>query len=169
MQCGSCFESVIRAIVPGSCGDLVKAQGSADQFHVLFGKQWPEAEKGEAPPDCPLNVANFFKQGAASHSAGSFDAAGMMFRKTLESATKSLDATLAGQTLVKRIDSLTSNGIITNDLAAWAHEIRLGGNEAAHEEAPFSQKDSGEMKSFTENFLRYVFTLPAAVARRSGV
>lgn len=101
--------------------------------------------------------------------SSNFDAAGMMFRKTLEAATKILDADLAGKTLVKRVDALTSSGKLTEDMAKWAHEVRLGGNDAAHEEEPFSMEEALALKNFIENFLRYVFTLPAAVERRSIV
>lgn len=91
----------------------------------------------------------------------------MMFRKCLESATKILDSTLASKALVKRIDALAEAGRLTTELASWAHEIRLGGNEAAHEDEPFTVEEAQDLRNFIENFLRYAFTLPSAVKRRS--
>jgi hypothetical protein len=103
----------------------------------------------------------------SSLDTGSFDAAGMMFRKALESATKILDPDSANARLVRRIDLLAEAQKITPDLAQWAHEIRLGGNDAAHEEEPFTQEEAEELRNFIENFLRYAFTLPSAVRRRA--
>lgn len=50
----------------------------------------------------------------------------------------------------------------------WAHAIRLDGNEAAHEEEPFDKETCEALKSFTELFLMYAFTLPGMLAERSA-
>lgn len=52
-------------------------------------------------------------------------------------------------------------------MGLWAHEVRLGGNEAAHEDEPFSKEDAESLRNFIENFLTYAFTLPSAVKRRA--
>lgn len=166
-HCGSCSEGIIREFI--SANQLSQLGGDLANHNVVLGEQWPTAPSGDAPEDTPSNVARFFEQGTSSLESSNFDAAGMMFRKTLEAATKILDADLAGKTLVKRVDALTSSGRLTEDMAKWAHEVRLGGNDAAHEEEPFSMEEALALKNFTENFLRYVFTLPAAVERRSIV
>jgi Domain of unknown function (DUF4145) len=168
LRCGSCGEGVIWDFLPGTAADLKQAMGDLERYNTRFLRQWPAADSGEAPKDSPENVANFFQQAVSSLQAGNFDAAGMMFRKTLESATKAMNAEAAGQKLVKRIDQLVETGILTKDLGAWAHEVRLAGNDAAHEENPFSAEEASSLRAFTENFLRYAFTLPAAVARRAG-
>lgn len=165
MTCGHCREGIIREFTsrfsPVSLGGDMSA-------HVSFGLQWPEPREGTAPRDTPDSVARFFEQGTSSLESGNYDAAGMVFRKALEVATKSLDEELAGKKLVQRIDLLKERGTITADLAQWAHEIRLGGNEAAHEDEPFSSQDCEELRNFIEAFLKYVFTLPSAVRRRSS-
>ena len=38
---------------------------------------------------------------------------------------------------------------LTPELAKWAHEIRLGGNDAAHEEELFSEKEAKDLAIFT--------------------
>jgi hypothetical protein len=142
--------------------------GDADGWDIQIGKQWPLPASTDAPADTPPSTANFYRQATDSLNSGNFDAAGMMFRKTLETATKIIDPNLANLTLAKRISELAKNHLLTPALNAWATEIRLGGNEAAHEDDPFSQEDAQALNDFCENFLRYVFTLPAAVARRSS-
>lgn len=163
-----CQEGIIWEVVAGTTSSFVQYQGDLEESHALFYRQWPEAPSGLAPNDTPENTARFFEQGTSSLESGNFDAAGVMFRKTLESATKILDVRLSSQALVKRIDSLATDGRITSDLAQWAHEVRLGGNEAAHDDELFSESDAQDLRNFVENFLRYAFTLPSAVRRREG-
>ena len=87
------------------------------------------------------------------------EAAAMMFRKTLEVALKRIRPDDNG-TLKTRIDIAANAGAITKDLAEWAHRIRLDGNEAAHEEEPFSSDEVGALHRFTELVLMYLFSLP---------
>ena len=164
--CGACCEGIIREWWGGS--DPAQVGGDLDRLSIHLGGQWPKAESGAAPEDSPPSVARFFEQGTSSLEAGNFDAAGMMFRKALETSTKVLDANLAGKPLVARIDELAKEHRITPDLAKWAHEVRLGGNEAAHEDELFTLEEAQDLKNFIENFLRYAFTLPSAVKRRSA-
>lgn len=166
VKCGACGEAIIREYV--SPHDFMQVSGDVSRHSFILGKQWPEEACGAAPKDTPENTARFFEQATSSLASNSFDAAGMMFRKTLESATKILCPDSADKPLVKRIASLASKGKLTPDLAQWAHEVRLGGNEAAHEDEPFSESDAQDLKNFVENFLRYAFTLPSAVKRREG-
>ncbi|WP_211277327.1 DUF4145 domain-containing protein [Erythrobacter donghaensis] len=164
--CGSCGEGIVREWFGNS--DIVQMQGNIENLTIMLGRQWPEAPNGAAPKDTPENVAKFFCQGTSSLEIGNFDAAGMMFRKSLETATKILDPNLAGKPLFKRIDNLASAGKLTADMAEWAHEVRLGGNDAAHEDEPFSLESAEDLKNFVENFLTYAFTLPSVVRRREG-
>lgn len=166
-MCGSCGEGVIWEFF-GPQGGVVQLGGDIASFGMMLGMQWPEEESGAAPENTPATVARYFEQGTSSLSSGNFDAAGMMFRKTLETATKILDESFVKLPLVKRIDALAGSGKLTPDLAEWAHEIRLGGNDAAHEEEPFTPEDAESLKKFLENFLRYAFTLPSAVRTRSA-
>ena len=166
LRCGACGEAIIREYE--SPHSLTQILGDVSAYPVDLRRQWPEAPPGAAPDDTPENAANFFAQGTSSLEAGHFDAAGMMFRKTVESATKVLDPTSGKLSLVKRIDALADAGKLTNDLVQWAHEARLGGNEAAHEDDPFTPEQAQDLRNFVENFLRYAFTLPSAVKRREG-
>ncbi len=162
--CGACKEGVIWSWLGNT--SLLSIAGNIEQFNIMLFKQWPEPSSGSAPADTPEVPANYFQQGTTAFECGSFDAAGMMFRKTLESATKILDPDLGKKPLIARIDKLVEQGSLTKDMGSWAHEVRLGGNDAAHEEEPFTAGEAQDLRNFIENFLRYAFTLPAAVQRR---
>lgn len=168
--CGCCGEGVIWEYRSPTSSHASPTDVAGDLFRAKFftGEQWPAMVEGNAPESTPNNVANFFKQATDSLQNGNFDAAGMMFRKSLESATKEIDPPSAHLTLFKRVEKLVENHLITPALGEWANEIRLGGNEAAHDDEMFSKEDAQALKGFTENFLRYAFTLPAAVAHRAA-
>ena len=129
--------------------------------------QWPATKKADAPPHTPAEVAQYFGEAVKAANVGAWTAASMVFRKALESATTNLDATLSSKKLVQRIDALEANHKITPDLKAWAHAIRIDGNEAAHEPAPSTQAEAESLQYFTEIFLTYVYTLPGELKLRA--
>jgi len=166
--CGHCDQGVIREVVLSGNQSLTRSNGDINKYAIFLGTQWPQGVSTDAPPDCPENVGNFYRQAVDSLNSGNFDAAGTMFRKSLEAATKNKAPALVGKPLVQRIDALVADGTLTKEMGKWAHEIRLGGNDAAHEEEPFTREQATGLHDFAENFLRYSFTLPAAVERRSS-
>ncbi len=115
-----------------------------------------------APPHTPANVERFFEQGMANLS-GQWDAAGAMFRKALDTALTAKFPDIKGS-LAQRIQKAGDDGLLTSDMAEWAHEIRRLGNEAVHEDDPFSEGDARVLHSFTDLVLRYLFTLPGMMA-----
>lgn len=58
--------------------------------------------------------------------------------------------------------------MLTPDLQEWAHQVRLGGNDAAHDEEPFTKEEAEELLDFTELYLTYVYTLPGRLAERKA-
>ena len=94
-------------------------------------------------------------------------AAALLARSALETAVKNLGA--AGKDLYVKIDNLAEAGRITNDLAQWAHEVRITGNEAAHEMGPVSEEDAKDGLFFLDAFLEAVYSVPARhQARRAA-
>jgi len=125
-------------------------------------REWPQATL-VAPDDVPPNVARFYEQGLENLAQKRWDAAGAMFRKSLDVASKIIAADSKHLTLFARINKLHESGLITEAMKDWSHEIRLEGNNAVHDEEPESAEDAEATHKFTEAFLTYVFTLPAMV------
>ena len=117
----------------------------------------------EPPEHLPSNIGKFFQQGM-NNLPDNFDAAGAMFRKALDVALKKKFPEIKG-TLKERITKAAKENKMTCDLAKWADQIRLDGNEAAHGEEPFSQKDAQRLSTFTELVLLYLYTLPGMLKR----
>ncbi|MCG8507349.1 MAG: DUF4145 domain-containing protein [Sphingomonadales bacterium] len=127
---------------------------------------YPQTIERTAPKHTPENVAEFFRQGSVALQSRSWDAAGMTFRKALDVSTKELRSDLAKERLVDRIDQMAKDGTVTPELGKWAHEIRISGNDAAHEDQPFSEEEANTLMGFVDLFLTYTFTLPGRLAER---
>lgn len=137
-------------------GDLTKSP----EFVVPF--VYPELEKTAVPEHVPETVARPFIQAVESKVAGHYDAAGAMYRKALDVGLKAIDPKLKGK-LYDRIEKLAAENKLTPSLKDWAHEIRLDGNDASHDEAAFTKTEADEMHAFTQLVLTYLFTLPEKV------
>jgi hypothetical protein len=138
-------------------GDLMNPTSG---FLVPF--VYPALEKTAVPEHVPETVATPFIQAVESRVAGHYDAAGAMYRKALDVGLKSIDPKLKGK-LYDRIEKLATENKLTPSLKDWAHGIRLDGNDASHEEDPFTKPEADEMHAFTQLVLTYLFTLPEKV------
>ena len=99
---------------------------------------------------------------------GNCDAAGSMFRSALEAALREKFPEIEG-TLYQRIERAAAQHSLTPDLAEWAHQIRLDGNDAVHGGEEFLKEDAERLQSFTELVFMYLFTLPGMLAKaRNG-
>lgn len=125
---------------------------------------FPKVGEPEAPDHLPDNVHAYFLEAAANVKSGP-NAAGAMFRKSIDVALSQVAPEAKG-TLYARIDQAAEQDKITNDIAEWAHQVRLEGNDAAHSEDPFTPEEALQLHKFTELLLMYLFTLPGMLAER---
>ena len=146
-QCGVCFQGVI-----------LRDYGPENPFVLPLAKD-------DIPEHLPENVGRFFRQGVDNVKQRNWDAAGSMFRKTLESALKHRFPDNAKNSLATQIKKAVEDRKLTPEMAEWADQIRFWGNEAAHEDEPFTEEDARQMGEFTELFLTYLFTLPEKLTR----
>lgn len=109
----------------------------------------------EALPDA---VKTAYDQAAKSLNASLFEPCVLMCRKCLEAVCKTLG--VQGDNLNKRLSRLSETGQIDSRLLKWAHEIRLVGNEAAHDiDTPVTKENARDVLDFTEAILIYIFSL----------
>ncbi len=153
--CGQCNRGIVATFSVKDKNDNPATASPSLLSHDCIA---PSAPDTGAPDHTPENVARFFKQGK-ENLCGNWDAAGSMFRKALEAALKNKFPDIDGN-LYERIKKVNEKGGLTPDMAKWAHQIRRLGNDAAHEEEPFSERDALDLHAFTDLFLRYLFTLP---------
>lgn len=163
LQCGHCQNGVVARYGGPHFTNWLQSNGQTAPPHLLG--MWPKAEPAEAPGYLPDNIRNFYLQGLDSLRRNGYDAAGTMFRKSLDVSLKRIHPEGKG-TLQKRIDALPQHLGITPAMREWGHEIRDLGNEAAHEDEPLSKAQARALHFFTEMFLTYAFTLPGMLDQR---
>jgi Domain of unknown function (DUF4145) len=145
--------------------DFNAASGNLQTNDLTISRSWPDKVDNHVPDDLPPPIESLFVQALNCVRQGAWDAAGMTFRKVIDVSTKLLDKTSANKKLANRIDDLAEKGKITLDLKDWAHEVRLDGNEAAHEDEPFSKDQAESLSTFVEAYLKYIYTFPALVQK----
>jgi hypothetical protein len=70
--------------------------------------------------------------------------------------------------LNNRIDAAAKNHLITEEMAAWAHEIRLDANEQRHADEGAtlpSGADAVKVIEFANALAQFLYVLPARVER----
>lgn len=164
MVCGVCSKAVVVEM-RGNGFDRWLLHGDPRSAEVV--RVFPPLPTLAAPMHLPDNIRSFFLQGLDNHRRHHFDAAGTMFRKALDAALRRLHPDGKG-TLQKRIEALPAELGVTPAMKAWAHEIRDLGNDAAHEDGPFTAEKSATLHVFTDLFLTYAFTLPAMLEARKA-
>ncbi|OGB70444.1 MAG: hypothetical protein A2486_07170 [Burkholderiales bacterium RIFOXYC12_FULL_65_23] len=91
----------------------------------------------------------------------------------MELGLKTMSPDIEVWKLEKRIDRLATEHRITPELQAWAHELRLDGNEALHGDEDATEEMTEQMHHLCWFLLTYLYTLPSQVeairARRSGL
>lgn len=145
-------------VICGICNRTLLAKFEASQLLEII------PSPPEPPKDIPEPVERYFRQGVDNLSRN-YDAAGIMFRKALETALKIKFPKIGDMSLKNRIDKIAAQGALTSDLAAWANEIRDVGNEAAHGKHPSSKEDAQDLHDFTQLVLLYLYTLPAMLSK----
>lgn len=160
--CGQCGRGVIAIFRTAGHSPLSVSLGDMSRCDLV--RVLPDPPDMRAPKHTPDNVGRFYRQGMDSFTSGNWDAAGAMFRKTLDTGLKKKFPKIEGKLHV-RIQKAAQQNELTQTLADWADQIRLGGNKAVHDNEPFSQKEAGNLQIFTELVLRYLFTLPGTLEK----
>jgi hypothetical protein len=161
--CGNCIVVLYTSVGEGNFKNwMINSAAGNAQFVAM----WPKGGEPSVPEHLPDNIKSFYLQGMRNMQTN-FDAAGTMFRKALDTTLKNIDPNGKGQ-LYQRIESLPAAIGVTPVMKEWAHEIRDLGNDAAHEEEPFTEEEVKVLQQFTELFLTYTFTLPEKVKARKA-
>lgn len=142
------------------CGGAILASGS--QINADVAEIFPsERNVEESVPDTPRQ---YLLQAMNSRNA---PAGAVML------AASSVDAMLKAKgyndgSLYSRIDKAVADHLITSEMGAWAHEVRLEANGQRHADGQFSLPtiaDANRVISFAEALAEFLYALPARVSR----
>ena len=165
--CGQCSRGILATFVSPDTSNPAALLNGNQRNYLSLPVISPSLPSSAAPEGTPENVARFYRQGM-NNLPGAWDAAALMFRKVLETGLKAKFPEIKGD-LNQRIKMAAENHDLTPALAEWAHQIRLDGNDAAHEEDAFSEEDAKRLQMFTELVLTYLFKLPDMLKRAQGI
>ena len=153
------------AFVCTSCGGLVTAYSNNDIESNLLN--YPEEvfpKPKNADEDLPPVARSFLQQ--AMDTIHAPDAAAVMAGSAVDAMLK--EKGLRKGSLYERIDSALDQNILTQGMADWAHEVRLGSNRPRHadEENPHVTTEQAQQSvDFAEALGNFLFVLTAKIER----
>jgi hypothetical protein len=144
-----------------SCGSIVMTVAS-NAPNAEITEIWPSPPTvGEA---VPTRAREFLSQAIASIHAPS--GAVMLTASAVDAMLK--DKGFKEGSLYSRIDTAAKAHLITSEMAAWAHEVRLDANDQRHAdeagELP-SAADASKAIEFANALAQFIYVLPARVER----
>lgn len=144
-----------------TCGGVVLASSPKDAAQDIT-QLWPSPQS--VADTVPGRARSFLEQAIASIHAPS--GAVMLTASAVDAMLK--EKGLKEGSLNNRIDEAAKKHLITPEMAAWAHEIRLDANDQRHadEAAPLpTEADAQKALEFTQALAQFLFVLPARVER----
>lgn len=158
------------------CDDVTLEQSSSsDQDYDRYGN--PEVSIQHYPPRVPAvdfldydrsqylpySVTQLYEEVTSAFSAGAFTLTAIGVRALVEAVCKAEGA--SGKDLERRIDSLTTTGIVSVEQAKFLHILRRYGNDGAHDARPPSIAEVRSLVDIVNQMLRTTYRMPWAAAR----
>lgn len=115
----------------------------------------------------PDRAKSYLEQAIASIAAPS--GAVMLTASAVDSMLKAKG--LREGSLYSRIEKASAEHLITQEMAAWAHEVRLDANDQRHDDEDGALPDEADARKsieFATALAQFLFVLPARVARGRG-
>ena len=144
-----------------TCGGVVQVSSPSSPQHEI-ANIWPSPlTVAEA---IPLRARDFLSQAISSRHAPA--GAVMLTASAVDAMLK--DKGYKEGSLNTRIDAAAKDHLITPEMAAWAHEIRLDANDQRHADESSSlpnDADADKVIEFANALAQFLYVLPARVAR----
>lgn len=146
--------------VCSTCGSVVSA--CAENHNQPIQGYYPSNTSIEA--DIPDRPRTYLKQAAESLHAPA--GAVMLAASAVDSMLKAKGYTEGS--LYTRIDNAAVENVITKDMAAWAHAVRLDANDQRHADEAVglpTEQDAKRVLSFATTLAQIMFVMPSRVAK----
>ncbi|MDR3572433.1 MAG: DUF4145 domain-containing protein [Anaerolineaceae bacterium] len=165
--CRHCKQGVI-VIEEQWIGDHPRKEGLFGGTVTYRGIHWWPLPGANLSQDIPINIASAFEEAILCLSANCPRASAVMARRTLEAIAFDKGETRDDQVLQKKIDNLVTKNLLPPALSDYAKEVRLVGNIGGHFD-PINEvttKDAQQLMIFVRELLKYLYEMPADLARR---
>jgi len=144
-----------------SCGGVILAVSPIDAAHDIICI-WPSPQA--VAEEVPARARDFLSQAIGSLHAPA--GAVMLTASAVDAMLK--DKGHKDGALNTRIDAAANAHLITAEMAAWAHEIRLDANDQRHADEAASlpsAADAAKAIEFANALAQFLYVLPARVER----
>ncbi|MEJ1382533.1 MAG: DUF4145 domain-containing protein [Candidatus Sedimenticola sp. (ex Thyasira tokunagai)] len=144
----------------GGCGGVITAWSTSNNGEVE--EYFPVSKSVQE--DIPERPRTYLQQALESLHAPA--GAVMLAASAVDSMLK--EKGLAQGTLYSRIEQAVSDHVITQDMATWAHEVRLDANDQRHADEGSTLPTSDDARrviDFTSALAELLFVLPSRVQR----
>lgn len=144
-----------------TCGGCVLTACVDKQTNVVI-EQYPSARR--VAEEVPERARDYLS--SALETLFSPPASVIMAASAVDAMLKAKG--LTDGSLYARIDEAARTHLLTAEMAAWAHDVRLGANEQRHADlkAPLPNKvEAAQALEFALALAEYLFVLPARVQR----
>ena len=144
-----------------NCGGMVLAVSPGD-LNTDISEVWPAPQV--VSDVVPARAREFLSQAISSQHAPA--GAVMLAASSVDAMLKKKG--LKNGSLNARIDEAAKTHLITQEMAAWAHDIRLDANDQRHADdaAPLpNEADAKKAIEFASALAQFLFVLPAHVER----
>jgi len=143
------------------CGGLVLA-ASNNNFEENVTEIYPSRD--DVAEEIPSKAKAYLEQAINSMHAPA--GAVMLAASSVDAMLK--DKGYSSGSLYARIDKAKEDHLITEDMARWAHQVRLDANDERHsdEESEMAvETDARKAVDFAQAFAEFLFVLPSRVTR----
>lgn len=147
-----------------TCGGIVSAAGASNNTAAL--EFFPDHQSVDL--DIPERPRAFLQQAQESLHA---PAGAVMLAGSSVDAMLKLKNYLQGS-LYTRIEKAVTDGLMTKEMAEWAHAVRLDANDqrhADHAAALPTEEDAKRCIEFAQALGEFLFVLPSRINRGIGV
>lgn len=132
MQCSACQGRSIAATATDDPANRPRLLSHVKDFWrendpLRVAPEWVEGQDFVYAPD---HIAEAASEAYKCHSIGSYMAAILMARTSIEAAAKNKG--IKKGNLFQKIDKLAEEGLLRRDIKQAAHQVRIFGNDMAH-------------------------------------
>lgn len=147
------------------CAGVVAIEHSGAQSVPTIRRVIPtEDESSVGIRHMPPGIRQTYGDAVRVLQAGVPSAAAVLLRRTLEGAAAHHGIT--ERTLVKSIEAMIENGLVTPSFGKVLHHVRLVGNQGAHyTDEELTEEQAQQALRFTAALLRNVFEVPGELAQ----
>ncbi|UKE73705.1 DUF4145 domain-containing protein [Xanthomonas graminis] len=149
-----------RIYVCSTCGGVISAWGVNFNQDVI--DYFPSSHIVD--PEIPDRPRSYLSQAQESLHAPA--GAVMLCASAVDAMLKAKG--LENGSLYARIEEASTSGLITTEMATWAHEVRLDANDQRHADQAAtlpSEQDAKRVLEFAFSLAEFLFVLPARVMR----